>query len=521
MRNYPESEFVEYLCTGLERGFDTKVSITDLPTFECKNNFSARSQPLVVKELIDKERAKGFLSGPYQKPPFSKFRVSPLSISEGRYSKKKRLVLDLSAPHDDHDNSSINDLINKDECSMSYVRIDDAINIIKRLGRFTLLSKYDIESAFKQLGIRPDQWHLFCIKWENSYYFFNRLAFGCRSSPIIFDHLSKAICWIATNVYNIEFILHLLDDFLTLDRPGYCADRTMALMTMLFNKLKIPLAKHKVVGPCTVLEYLGVILDTEKMEARLPQDKVNRITEFINKFLLKRNCSKRELLQLLGHLNFAMKVIIPGRSFVSYLIALSTTASDLKDRVIISDECRTDLRFWHTFLLQWNGVSMFYDSEYTQASDMELFTDASSKIGFGGYFNGKWFCSPWPDELQGPSESKFSMAFLELYPIVVSAILWGHMWGSKRIVFRCDNEATVYIVNKGRSKCLQIMSLMRMLTWCACKYNFDFRSRHVPGVTNEISDSLSRLQLDRFKTLAPKANPIPQKCPPVSDVIWN
>jgi hypothetical protein len=33
------------------------------------------------------------------------------------------------------------------------------------------------------------------------------------------------------------------------------------------------------------------------------------------------------------------------------------------------------------------------------------------------------------------------MAFLELYPIVVAAVLWGHLWTSKRILFLCDNEA--------------------------------------------------------------------------------
>ena len=86
------------------------------------------------------------------------------------------------------------------------------------------------------------------------------------------------------------------------------------------------------------------------------------------------------------------------------------------------------------------------------------------------------------------------------------------MWTTKRILFLCDNEATVYIVIKGRSKCLSIMRLMRMLMWCACKNIFCFRPEHVPGVTNEISDSLSRLQLDRFKTLAPMADEVPYRC---------
>jgi hypothetical protein len=45
------------------------------------------------------------------------------------------------------------------------------------------------------------------------------------------------------------------------------AERTMAIMTMIFNKLNIPIAAHKTVGPVTCLEYLGIVLDTVKFEA--------------------------------------------------------------------------------------------------------------------------------------------------------------------------------------------------------------------------------------------------------------
>jgi hypothetical protein len=74
------------------------ITNADLLTFECRNNFSARSQPAIVKDLIDKQCEKGFLSGPYKIPPFKKYRVSPLGLAERKYSKKKRLILDLSHP---------------------------------------------------------------------------------------------------------------------------------------------------------------------------------------------------------------------------------------------------------------------------------------------------------------------------------------------------------------------------------------------------------------------------------------
>ena len=58
-----------------------------------------------------------------------------------------------------------------------------------------------------------------------------------------------------------------------------------------------------------------MILDTNEMEARLPLVKVQRICEFIEELLSKSSCTKRQLLQFLGHFNFATRVILPGRSF--------------------------------------------------------------------------------------------------------------------------------------------------------------------------------------------------------------
>ena len=167
--------------------------------------------------------------------------------------------------------------------------------------------------------------------------------FGSRSSPKIFVTLSEAVCWILENNYGIRNILHLLDDFLAIDSPTADADRTMAVFKYVFERLGIPLSINKTVGPVTEIEYLGVILDSIKMEACLPKDKVDRISNLLSSFMNRRSCTKQELLSLLGHLNFASRVIYPGRAFVSYLISLSTTVRSLF-HVKITSECRLDIK---------------------------------------------------------------------------------------------------------------------------------------------------------------------------------
>ena len=330
LQNHPDKTFVNYLCNGLRQGFDLLLSDTpvNIDTFECKNAKTAIENADVVDGLIADELAKGFIKGPFLTAPFENYRVSPIGIAIHKYSLKKRLIFDLSSPHNKDNITSVNDLIDKDLCSLSYVQVDDAISAIQNSGRGSLLCKTDNSDAFKQIGINPKQWNLFCFKWQNLYYHYVRLPFGCRSSPCIFDNLSKSICWIAHNNYGINTIFHLLDDFLTVDSPSDCGERTMALLTLIFNKLNIPLSVKKTVGPTCELEYLGIVLETLKMEARLQREKIDRIVKMISLSLNKQSLTRKELEQLLGHLNFATRVILPGRAFVTYLYKLMCSVKE-------------------------------------------------------------------------------------------------------------------------------------------------------------------------------------------------
>ena len=62
------------------------------------------------------------------------------------------------------------------------------------------------------------------------------------------------------------------------------------------------------------------------------------------------------------------------------------------------------------------------------------------------------------------------------------------------------------------------MQLLRRLVIVATIHNFTFSAQHIPGITNAVSDSLSRFQMDRFRQLAPDAAPNPCLLP--SDVMF-
>ena len=68
--------------------------------------------------------------------------------------------------------------------------------------------------------------------------------------------------------------------------------------------------------------------------------------------------------------------------------------------------------------------------------DIQLYTDAAPTKGFCGYLAGRWVYGAWPDDLINylPEKKTLYIAFLELYPIVMAAVLWGSEW-TKNVLF--------------------------------------------------------------------------------------
>ena len=92
-------------------------------------------------------------------------------------------------------------------------------------------------------------------------------------------------------------------------------------------------------------------------------------------------------------------------------------------------------------------------------------------------------------------EQGISIEWQELFPIVVACSIWHLFLAGKRLQFWCDNQSVVSIINSGHSKVPRIMELVRKLVLLSRQHNFLVRARHVPGVSNEVADALSRFQM--------------------------
>jgi len=107
--------------------------------------------------------------------------------------------------------------------------------------------------------------------------------------------------------------------------------------------LGIPLAMDKVEGPSHCLTFLGIILDTQKMQARLPDDKLSRVKQQLSNWLHRKKATKREILSLVGSLQHASKVVKPGRIFVARMYSTAAKVKKMKDFASLNKSFRSDL----------------------------------------------------------------------------------------------------------------------------------------------------------------------------------
>jgi len=362
------------------------------------------------------------------------------------------LILDLSSP----DGWSINDGIDAELCSMAYATVDSAVSHIVNQGKGTLLAKVDIEHAYRNIPVHPDDRHLLGMRWDGSTYLDTGLPFGLRSAPKIFSSIAEALEWILLQE-GVTWVLHYLDDFLIAGKEGAeeCR-RNLDIVCRSCQWLGIPLKLQKIEGPASVIVFLGIELDSNLLEMRLPAGKIHQLEEELEKWRRKRYCQKRELLSLIGKLSHACKVVLAGRLFLRRMIETAKSVHCLCHWVHLNCDFRSDLEWWVLFLPYWNGCSMMAVHKPDLGADTVIFTDASGVWGCGAIWKNKWLQCQW-----NQSWETECIATKELLPIVLAIAVWGQQWQHQRLLIRCDNMAVVKVINARNCKDPALLQLMR------------------------------------------------------------
>ena len=507
LRSHPDKAWVSWLLHNILNGVSIGYKGPHTP-YTARNLSSALQHPDVIASKLQKEVAADRVLGPFADRPLPSLRTSGLGAAAKKQG-KWRMILHLSAPY----GASVNDGISKEEFSLHYSSVDDAVKLLHPYGKGAIMAKVDLKAAFRMVSVRAADWDLLGMLWKGSYYVDTCLPFGLQSAPRLLNHFAETLHWILVTNHQVEAI-HYLDNFLIAGAAGrdQCAASVRVTLSVC-ELLGVPVAFDKLEGTSIQITFLGILLDSEALTLSLPQEKLAEILLLVQSWLSRHRPSKRELLSFIGKLSFAAKVVPAGRLFLRRLIDLSTTVAKLHHHIRVTADARADIAWWARFLPSWNGgVSMFLDPSWTDADTLNLFTDASGTLGFGAYFDGSWFRVSW---LPHQELSQRFIQWQELFAIVAAAHTWGQRLAGRRIRFHCDNLAVVHAWNGQSSRDTAIMILLRELFYVAARNTFTVQLVHVPGKHNSLADALSRDMLSRFFTLAPQADPLPTAVPAV------
>lgn len=210
-----DSYLATFVCEGFEQGFHLEYKGPRIPRC-CSNLQSVRQHADIAFEKLQKEISMNGIAGPFVVPPFKNLQCSPIGLVPKKGVNEFRLIHHLSYP----EGSSINDFIPDDLCSVFYTTVDDAISIIKTMGRECLLAKTDIASGFRILPVHPDDHELLGIQFQDRFYYDKCLPMGCSISCSKFESFSTALEWIACKKFGIPRMVHILDDFLFIGPPN-------------------------------------------------------------------------------------------------------------------------------------------------------------------------------------------------------------------------------------------------------------------------------------------------------------
>ena len=248
----------------------------------------------------------------------------------------------------------------------------------------------------------------------------------------------------------------------------------------------VPLEQSKLEGPPACLKFLGIEVDTMTLQIRLPSEKLHHLKEQLAAAVSKRCMSKRNLQSLTGLLQHATKVVQPGRPFLHRLYGLQNIGSLPTHHIRLNQAARSDITWWFLFVERWNGLSIAWDLRQC-SSDITVYPDASGSWGCGAYSASHWFQLKWPAQVE-----HLSIATKELFPVVISAALFGKLWSGHLVEFKVDNLAVVQVIQATYCKDSHLMHLIRLLVFFAAHFNFWFSACHIAGRMNTGADALSR-----------------------------
>lgn len=379
------------------------------------------------------------------------------------------------------------------------------------------MSTVDISSAYRSVHIHPSHWCYHGISWivdgGPKFLLDTRLSFGLKCAPFAFTQISNFVVR-CLHRRGITQVANYLDDYILFGDSFDSCQHVQSVLISLLGSLGFLVSWEKCTSPSKVVRFLGVIFDSVRMELRLPVDKLLLLHHELWFFKGRARATPHQLQRLCGIVAHAAKLVRGGRTFSRRLIDKLKNIEGNK-RIRLGSEFQNDIDWWLQFSTSFNGISKVVLCGIDH--EIWFWTDASLS-GYGFCYDGGWqagffdstsvptcvenlsmnvaHCHWLNVVLDGYAEERRNINFLELVPVFLAMTRFSATLSNRHFVCFTDNTQVKSCINSGVSSNPACMAFLRRIFWISVQMKSYVTARHIPGVSNDCADILSRITLD-------------------------
>lgn len=265
---YMLSDDASVLFNAVTDGFD--IIEGDIEGYDCPNYDSILSSDCKEKmdKLIREELENGMIEIVDFKPKCI-HALGPVYKPDGSI----RPITDCSLPQFTSVNNHMTGLVKE----FSYKGLDDVVSILKEGDFMTII---DVKSAYRLVPINPLHYTYQGFRWTldgvEQTFVDHRLCFGLRCGPWSFTLISNFIHDMLEYEYGVSTVNYLDDNIAFGSDVTECLAAQSAVIKVI-RFLGLHVSWQKVSPPSRVAVYLGIQIDSIKLELSLPKNKIDRI----------------------------------------------------------------------------------------------------------------------------------------------------------------------------------------------------------------------------------------------------
>ena len=482
----------DYILDGIKNGFALIDTDSQLPSESVETeNYRSATSPTVrdkVERQIIEELAEGNYSFTDTKPLITS-AIGAIPKTDSAI----RLIHDASRP----EGRSLNDIASREICK--FQTFNDAL---ANISENSFCAKLDIKMAYRTCSIREKDTLLTGLKWKFTgsdhfvYMKDNRLPFGARKSVYHFNRLTQAIRrMMANRGYTVTVYV---DDFFIAQKDKKSCLAAYNTLVILLRSLGFKISWGKAVDPTQSIVFLGICINTRTGTLSLDSIKKSALIELLHKTLQQKRLSKNQLQSLAGKLAWASTVTPWGKTHICIFFRLLSKLNKPSHKVM-TKQLHSSIHWWLDCLSIGNNTRLIWDKRPI----ISMCSDACRPSGGAFCQNGDWVYKYWQADV--PHIANTHINIKELQMGLEAVARWAPVYPNNRLCIFMDNLTAVHMINKGSShndiavNCIQAMSLI------ALQYNVAVQAFFIPGVFNDLADSISRFhsngQIARFMSL--------------------